>query len=89
MSDQRRDRDLDARILDGVNARLAAVERFIPRTPHWRTSTEAAVRPKVKVLPGPRCGDAIAVPLPAPGAAPGCRARARRRGGRDAVRELE
>jgi len=43
----------DDRILDGIDARLRTVERLVPPTPRWRTSIEAAERPKVRVLPGP------------------------------------
>jgi hypothetical protein len=43
----------DDRILDGIDARLRAVERLVPPTPRWRTSIEGAEQPKIRVLPGP------------------------------------
>jgi hypothetical protein len=43
----------DDRILDGIDARLRTVERLVPPTPRWRTSIEAAERPKIRMLPGP------------------------------------
>jgi hypothetical protein len=43
----------DDRILEGIDTRLRGVERLLPPTPRWRTSIEAAERPKIRVLPGP------------------------------------